>query len=203
MIGAVAGKNLVAAGVHPGNLDGVFVGVGAGIGEEHLAHVVGHQFHNHLGQLGPVLIGIGLADEGVALQLGLDGVVDILVAIAQVHIHMEGGHVRVAVALIVVEVDVVAVLNGNGVQAPLLVPGLEHILLLGLLDLFRCHSKGFLSRIRFSVAGAPALAPGLRVEWRPRDTPACTGGSLRSWPPRAWAPDRARRRWPDGLRQSS
>ena len=196
MIGAVAGEDLVAAGIHPGDLYRVLVGVRTGIGEEHLAHVVRHQADDQLGQFRPILVGVGLADEGVTLQLGLDGVVDILIAVAQVHVDMKGGHIGIAVAVVVIEVDIVAVLNGNGIQPLLLVPGLEHIGLLCFSDLFGSHTKPSFpfngSWVRVCRDGSP-----------PWDIPADRDGSLRSSDRAVSAPGPHQTGLPDGRRRNS
>ena len=105
VIAPVTAEHLVSAGVHSGDLDGVFIGICAGIGEEHLAERIRQQVDDRLAQLCTILIAEGRPDVAVLVHLCLDGVADRLVAVAQVHVDLLRGHIRIPLSIGIIEID--------------------------------------------------------------------------------------------------
>ena len=120
MVASVAGEHLFSSGVHSRHLDGVLVCVGAAVGEEHLRDVVRHEVNDHLGELRAALAGVARADEAELLRLLLDGVDDGAAAEAHVQVDELAGHIGVSAAVVVPEVDTLALFHGDGVQPLLL-----------------------------------------------------------------------------------
>src|SRR2546430_10983070 len=136
VIGAVARNDLVAAGDPAGHLDGVFVGLGAGEGEEHLIDVAGEQLGQLLSQPGSRLMSHEGVDEGQFLGLALDRIDDARVAVSGVDAHELAIEVDDAFAVGRIEIDAFGVIDGNRVGCGLGRPVVERVLAAHRDDLF-------------------------------------------------------------------
>ena len=87
MIGTVPGEDLISASVHPGDLNGIFVGICTSVGEEHLAHIVRHPVDYHFRQQAPGLYRIAGGHITELLCLLLDGIDDPPVAVSHIQVH--------------------------------------------------------------------------------------------------------------------
>ena len=122
VVAAVAAEHLPAAGCHARHFDGVLVGFRARVGEEHLGHVIGHQADDPLGEPRPHVGAVAGGQEAILVHLRFDGVADLPVAKAEVQVDQLRGHVRVALAVRVPEIDAVRLLNRDRVDGFLHAP---------------------------------------------------------------------------------
>ena len=144
MVGAVAGDNLLAAGVHPGDLDGVLIGIGPGVGEEDLSEPCGEFLNQPLCQISFGLGGVGGAGIADFVQLVLHGLDDSGVGLADVAAHLVGGELQILLPVHVVHVQPIGPLKGQGMEVALGSPGKQvvfQVLLDDAITFFRhCHT---------------------------------------------------------------
>ena len=120
VIASVAREDLVASCVHTGDFDRVLVGVGSGVGEKDLAHVVRHEFKNHLRELRSRFARVGGRDIADLLRLSLDRVDYLPVSEADVEVDELRRHIGVPLAVIVPHIDSVGLLDRDRMKSLLL-----------------------------------------------------------------------------------
>ena len=157
VVAAVAAEDLRTACHHAGHFDGVLIGIGAAVGEEHaLVEIgVGH-VDQHLGQAGFRFGRVGGSHEAHLVGLLLDRVHDFGKLMAEIGAYEQRGHVGIAFAVVIPEIDAVGLLDGLD-GAALLVPGLHDVLAVQGCDLFAgqfFHGCSFRRHIGWDVRRA-------------------------------------------------
>ena len=161
VIGAVASQDLVPAGVLARQLDGVLVGLGPAVGEEHHVQVAGRELRQLATQSRARLVGHERIGIGQLLRLRRDGVDDALVTVADVDRHQLAVPVEVPLAVGGVEVAALGRLDRDRVGRVLGHP-LEHrVLLRERHDLISAHDRpGLLDHVltfRWVARGSPLV----------------------------------------------
>ena len=125
VIAAIPGDDLVASGDQARHPDGVLVGVGAAIGEEHLVEALGRAVEDQLGCLGPSLIGVRRSDGRQLLHLLDDAGDDLGVLVPEVGEDELAGEVEVALAVVVPDGAALTAGDGERGKRALGRPGVE------------------------------------------------------------------------------
>ena len=123
VIGAVAGDDLVLAGVHARDFEGRFVGLGAAGGEEEFVQAFGQHFEQLLAQ---ARAGVGgVAGRGIAKLARLfgDGLDDARIFVAEVDAHQLRAEIEVALACAIGEPAALGIGDGERLPAFLEAPG--------------------------------------------------------------------------------
>ena len=125
MITTVGREDLLATSVQTRESNGVFVRLGAAVGEEHLGRAVKGVVEDEFGR--PVALGIAVLGRDRGQQLGLFGNRgdDFGVLMTDVHVHQLRGEVEVGVAILVGDVNALRVANHEWVDRSLCGPGVE------------------------------------------------------------------------------
>jgi hypothetical protein len=123
VVRAIAGDDFCLAGVHAGDFEGGFVGVGAGGGEEEFDEAFGEDVEEETAELDAGVGGVGGGDVGEGAGLLGDGFDDGGIFVAEVDAHELGGEIEVALAVAVGEVAAFSVDDVHGVPGFLIAPG--------------------------------------------------------------------------------
>ena len=123
VVGAVAGDDLGLAGVHARDLEGGFVGVGAGGGEEEFVEAFREHVEEELAEFGAGGGGVERRGVGQGRGLLLDRLDDRLIVVAEVRADELRGEIEVAFTVAVGEVAAVGAGDVDWVPAFALPPG--------------------------------------------------------------------------------
>ena len=129
VIGAVARDDLVAAGDHPGELDGVLVRLRATVREERDREVAGRHLGEHAPELGARLVRHRRADRAQLVGLLLDRRDDLRVLVADADVDELRGEVEVALAVVVPEIPALCTRDRDRIDRALHRPRVENVLL--------------------------------------------------------------------------
>ena len=110
-----------------GHPDGVLVGLGAAVGEEHHVEIAGGELADQAGRFAGGGIGVERRNGGQSPGLFLNGGHEFGVLVADVHVHELAGKVEVPVAGLVPDPGTLAARNDEGVQRALGGPRVEHV----------------------------------------------------------------------------
>jgi len=125
VIAAVAREDLVTPRVEPSHPHGVLDGLGATIGEEHVAEALRGLVDDQRGCLAAYVIGVLGGNRAQPFRLGLDGGDDLGMLVTDVGVHQLARDVEVAVAVVVNHPTPLGPGDGQGVQCRLGGPGVE------------------------------------------------------------------------------
>ncbi len=128
VVRTVGGEDLVAAGVEPGHPDGVFVGVGAAVGEEDPVQFPRSAFGDQPRGFRPGVVDIARGDGAQLRSLRGDGSNDGGVLVADVGVDQLGGEVEVLVAVAVPHMGALGRGDDHRIQEVLGGPGVEDVL---------------------------------------------------------------------------
>ena len=153
VIAAIPGDDLVASGDQARHPDGVLVGVGAAIGEEHLVEALGRAVEDQLGCPGPSLIGVRRSDGRQLLHLLDDAGDDLGVLVPEVGEDELAGEVEVALAVVVPDGAALTAGDGERGKRALGRPGVEDPGSVSGGDVWRSWLDHAVSRMRRTRAG--------------------------------------------------
>ena len=127
VVRAVAGEDLVPAGVEAGHADRVLVGVGPAVGEEDVVEAGRGALGDEARGLRPGGVGVGGADRAEQIGLVLDCLDDLGMLVADVRVDELGGEVEQRPALAVIDVRARRAGDGHRVERPLSRPRMEDV----------------------------------------------------------------------------
>ena len=123
VIGAVARDDLGLAGVHAGDFEGRFVGLGAAGGEEEFVQSLGQHFEQLRAEAGAGRGGVAGRDIGKLARLLGDGLDDARILVAEVDAHQLRAEIEIALARAVSEPAAFGIGNVQRLPAFLEAPG--------------------------------------------------------------------------------
>ena len=101
VIGAIGGEHFIAPGIEPRHTDGVLVGIGAGVGEEHFAKAFRRQLDNPLRRFAAGEVGGGGRDGHQLFQLGFHRRQHARMLIANVDVDQLAAEIQVSIAFVI------------------------------------------------------------------------------------------------------
>ena len=134
VVRAVGGEDLVATGVQARHAHGVLVGIGPGVGEEHLGESGRRAGEDALGGFATHQVGGGRGDGHQAAGLFLDGGDHLRVLVADIGVDQLAAEVEVAFAVVVPQRAALAAGNHQRVEGALGRPGMKDVLAIQIVD---------------------------------------------------------------------
>ena len=139
MIGAVTSDDLLPAGEHAGNLDGILIRLRATQRKEALFQIARCDLSQQAPKLPPHLRSKGRSHVQKAIRLLLDGRHDTRMTVADVDVHQLRGKVQVTAALDIPQVYPLRSRYGDRIDRPLCHPGKDSVLTVQANDFFLVH----------------------------------------------------------------